>query len=75
MFLKFVQIVIETTQYLNHLLANQQGHYQLCLLPIDDVLKNNIALSYLLDFMALTDSQAYVFFLLNVEGCFDTFLC
>ena len=37
-------------------------------LPLDVILKNNVALSYLLDFMSMIGSQAYLFFLLNAEG-------
>lgn len=37
-------------------------------LPLDIILKNNVALSYLLDFMTSLGSQAYIFFLLNAEG-------
>ncbi|XP_069691932.1 sorting nexin-13-like [Periplaneta americana] len=37
-------------------------------LPLDVVLKNNIALSYFIDYMASIGSQAYLFFYLNVEG-------
>lgn len=37
-------------------------------LPLDDVLKNNIALSYFIDYMSSIGAQAYLFFYLNVEG-------
>ena len=37
-------------------------------LPLHLILKNNVALSYLLDFMSAIGSQAYLFFLLNAEG-------
>lgn len=37
-------------------------------LPLEDILKNSVALSYMLDFMACFESQAYIFFLLNAEG-------
>ncbi|EFX88798.1 hypothetical protein DAPPUDRAFT_41687, partial [Daphnia pulex] len=37
-------------------------------LPLDFILKNSVALSYLLDFMTVLKSQAYIFFLLNLEG-------
>lgn len=37
-------------------------------LPLDVCLKNSVALSYFLDFMANVESQVYVFFLINVEG-------
>lgn len=45
----------------------EHGHsvYQL---PLDVCLKNSVALSYFLDFMANIGFQAYIFFLLNVEG-------
>ncbi|XP_026279783.1 sorting nexin-13 [Frankliniella occidentalis] len=37
-------------------------------LPLDVVLKNNIALSYFIDYMTSIGTQAYLFFYLNVEG-------
>jgi hypothetical protein len=37
-------------------------------LPLDVVLKNNIALSYFIDYMSSIGAQAYLFFYLNVEG-------
>ncbi|KDR10032.1 Sorting nexin-13 [Zootermopsis nevadensis] len=37
-------------------------------LPLDVVLKNNIALSYFIDYMSSVGAQAYLFFYLNVEG-------
>ncbi|XP_067006541.2 sorting nexin-13 [Anabrus simplex] len=37
-------------------------------LPLDVVLKNNIALAYFIDYMTSIGSQAYLFFYLNVEG-------
>lgn len=37
-------------------------------LPLEDILKNSVALSYMLDFLACFESQAYIFFLLNAEG-------
>ncbi|GFG33269.1 hypothetical protein Cfor_05621, partial [Coptotermes formosanus] len=37
-------------------------------LPLDDVLKNNIALSYFIDYMSSIGAQAYLFFYLNAEG-------
>ena len=40
-------------------------------LPLDVILRNNVALSYLLDFMASIGAQAYLFFLLNTEGVFN----
>ena len=57
---------VSTQSYWNQYLANH-GHivYQL---PLDVILKNSVALSYLLDFMAIIGSQSYIFFLLNVDG-------
>ncbi|KAG1652088.1 Sorting nexin-13 [Nymphon striatum] len=37
-------------------------------LSLDFILKNNIALSYFMDYMTSVNSQAYLFFYLNVEG-------
>ncbi|XP_076360640.1 sorting nexin-13-like isoform X2 [Tachypleus tridentatus] len=37
-------------------------------LPFDMVLKNNIALSYFIDYMTGLRAQCYIFFYLNVEG-------
>ncbi len=37
-------------------------------LPLDVILKNNVALSYFLDFLSSIGEQAYLFFLLNAEG-------
>ena len=37
-------------------------------LPLDVILRNNVALSFLLDFMNSIGAQAYLFFLLNTEG-------
>ncbi|GLG99697.1 Sorting nexin-13 [Gryllus bimaculatus] len=37
-------------------------------LPLDVVLKNNIALAYFIDYMTSIGAQAYLFFYLNVEG-------
>lgn len=41
---------------------------KLFVLPIEVILKNSVALSYFIDFMSAIDSQAYVFFYLNIEG-------
>ena len=56
-----------TQSYWKQYLTNHDGNgvYQL---PLDFILKNSVALSYMLDFMADRKSQAYVFFILNVEG-------
>lgn len=43
------------------------GH-KLFMLPLDVMLKNNIALSYFIDYMTNVGAQAYLFFYLNVEG-------
>ena len=37
-------------------------------LPIDVILKNNIALSYFIDYMTSIGCQSYLFFYLNIEG-------
>lgn len=37
-------------------------------LPLDVILKNNVALSYFIDFVTSTGVQAYLFFYLNIEG-------
>ncbi|XP_059091877.1 sorting nexin-13-like [Tigriopus californicus] len=37
-------------------------------LPIEVVLKNNIALSYFIDYMSSIGCQSYIFFYLNIEG-------
>lgn len=42
--------------------------YKLFCLPLDVVLKNNIALAYFIDYMTSIGAQAYLFFYLNVEG-------
>ncbi|GAB6032695.1 sorting nexin 13 [Chamberlinius hualienensis] len=42
--------------------------YKLCSLPLDVILKHNVALSYFIDFMICTGHQCYMFFYLTVEG-------
>lgn len=37
-------------------------------LPLDELLKNNIALSYFIDYMTSINAEAYLFFYLNVYG-------
>merc|ERR1719225_1614641 len=37
-------------------------------LPLEVILKNNIALSYFIDYMTAVSSQHFVFFYLNIEG-------
>ena len=37
-------------------------------LPLDVVMKNNIALSYFMDYMTSIGAQNYLFFYLNIEG-------
>ena len=37
-------------------------------LPIDVILKNNVALGYFIDYMTSIRCQAYLFFYLNIEG-------
>lgn len=37
-------------------------------LPLDVILKNNVALSYFIDFMSSVNGQGYLYFYLNVEG-------
>nr|CAD7261410.1 unnamed protein product [Timema shepardi] len=49
----------------NHLLT---PGCKLFSLPLDVILKNNIALSYFIDYMSSIGAQAYLFFYLNVEG-------
>lgn len=41
---------------------------KLFVLPLDVVLKNNLALSYFIDFMSSIGCQGYIFFYLNIEG-------
>ena len=66
----FFSIASDWNQVLN---SRSNRLYQL---PLDIILKNNVALSYLLDFMTSLGSQAYIFFLLNAEGkdYFEEFL-
>lgn len=59
-------IIASTHSYWNRYMAHH-GH-SVCQLPLDVCLKNSVALSYFLDFMANVDSQVYVFFLINAEG-------
>ncbi|KAK9499578.1 hypothetical protein O3M35_002596 [Rhynocoris fuscipes] len=44
------------------------GSPKLFQLPLDVLLKNNIALSYFMDHMTSVGAQAYLFFYLNIEG-------
>uniref|UniRef100_A0A1Y1KDV6 Sorting nexin-13 n=1 Tax=Photinus pyralis TaxID=7054 RepID=A0A1Y1KDV6_PHOPY len=37
-------------------------------LPLEIILKNNVALSYFIDFVILMGRQSYLFFYLNIEG-------
>ncbi|KAF5282763.1 hypothetical protein FQR65_LT02760 [Abscondita terminalis] len=37
-------------------------------LPLNIILKNNVALSYFIDYVTLTGKQSYLFFFLNIEG-------
>lgn len=37
-------------------------------IPLDELLKNNIALSYLIDYMTAINAESYLFFYLNVYG-------
>jgi len=37
-------------------------------LPIDVILKNNVALGYFIDYMTSIGGQSYLFFYLNIEG-------
>lgn len=55
---------LPTTDY-SKLLSS--GH-KLFMLPLDVILKNNVALSYFIDYMTSISAQAYLFFYLNVEG-------
>ncbi|XP_024944002.1 sorting nexin-13 isoform X2 [Cephus cinctus] len=43
------------------------GH-KLVNLPLDELLKNNIALSYFIDYMTCINAEAYLFFYLNIYG-------
>ncbi|XP_071451053.1 sorting nexin-13-like [Hetaerina americana] len=49
----------------NHLIA--PGSKLFCL-PLDLVLKDNVALSYFIDYMTSIGAQTYLYFYLNVEG-------
>ena len=42
--------------------------YKLVNLPLDELLKNNIALSYFIDYMTCVNAEAYLFFYLNIYG-------
>lgn len=42
-------------------------------LPLDIILKNNVALSYFIDYVTFRGKQAYLFFYLNVEGNTELF--
>jgi sorting nexin-13 len=37
-------------------------------LPLDELLKNNIALSYFIDYMTNVNAEAYLYFYLNIYG-------
>lgn len=37
-------------------------------LPLDFILKNNVALSYFIDYVSSQKLQPYLFFYLNIEG-------
>ncbi len=41
---------------------------KLFVLPLEVVLKNNLALSYFIDYMSSIGCQGYIFFYLNIEG-------
>ncbi|XP_023248571.1 sorting nexin-13-like [Copidosoma floridanum] len=43
------------------------GH-KLVNLPLDELLKNNIALSYFIDYMTSVSAEAYLYFYLNIYG-------
>ncbi|XP_011499645.1 PREDICTED: sorting nexin-13-like [Ceratosolen solmsi marchali] len=43
------------------------GH-KLINLPLDELLKNNIALSYFIDYMTNVNAEAYLYFYLNIYG-------
>lgn len=43
------------------------GH-KLVNLPLDELLKNNIALSYFIDYMTAINAESYLFFYLNIYG-------
>lgn len=75
--LYYVQKLID-----NRLLKINNGEYQVQLsdcciplenikkvdLPLDVILKNNVALSYFIDFVSSQSKQSYLFFYLNIEG-------
>ncbi|XP_023314813.1 sorting nexin-13-like isoform X2 [Trichogramma pretiosum] len=42
--------------------------YKLVNLPLDELLKNNIALSYFIDYMTNINAEAYLYFYLNIYG-------
>ena len=37
-------------------------------LPLDELLKNNIALSYFIDYMTNMNAETYLYFYLNIYG-------
>lgn len=51
-----------------HDFARLLGNWKPLNLPLDAILKNNIALSYFIDYVTNIGQQAYLFFYLNVEG-------
>lgn len=40
-------------------------------LPLDVILKNNVALSYFIDYISSLGKQAYLFLYLNIDGMFE----
>jgi sorting nexin-13 len=50
------------------------GTGPLIALPLDELLRNNIALFYFIDFMMSIGAQAYLYFYLNVEGIIIEFI-
>lgn len=40
-------------------------------LPLDVILKNNVALSYFIDYISSLGKQAYLFLYLNIDGTFQ----
>ena len=46
----------------------EPGKLKLFVLPLEVLLKNNIAIGYFIDYMTSIGCQSYIFFYLNVEG-------
>jgi len=46
----------------------EPGKMRLFQLPLEVMLKNNVAISYFIDYMTAIGCQSYIFFYLNIEG-------